>query len=852
MILLTMCILSLSLANGDLDDRLDYYERVNRFGANDIFAKIGRESVVALTRGFFFQDTDGKFPMHPRSPTLSSSQDLCPAERFGEQSTSSTCSGILVDRTHVVTAASCLTESGPNRCRNTKFVFNYYVTGYQNGQPQYAEITISDVYSCGSVVRVSQNGQNWAVATLDREVLPSSGHHPVPALSTDAQRRTAGEALVTIGFPSGLPMKIEDGGAVISAGPSSLSHFTATKAGPTIAGSVVLTQDLNNPVMIGIVGDQSGADYVRQGSCFVVNDLCDGGQCGSQDVTYAFHTAQHTFHNTEPESTPLMCGGTYSDTTVGRPSARGFGSGDVTYTFTTRRQGEYEFDLCDSFHHSIARLYDASGNQLAWANFLGMYPDGRAFIPRGSNCGGRRSTFLSIALPPGQYTLLVEGLETPLIGRQEGSFTLRVSCRDPTDIRDPSQVVNCVGSWSEYGSCSATCGGGAQLRTYSITTNAANGGIQCPFRNGDTETRSCNNDACPIVDCVGSWSRYGSCSATCGGGVQSRTYSITTNAANGGIQCPHRNGDTEARSCNNDACPNERTPCLADHTIWSTRYGDCDSYSPAGRNHRWCDIDSVDGLVASQVCPGCGDCDPDTRTPSDNSLQCGSTVMGSITESTGEISYDFIARAGPVTFDLCNSDFDSTVRVLDADGNSVAFNSNNNFRCGGNAVDPAAAYLQTSLQEGQSYVVVVGGRRFPQPVGGRLFSQGNYALEVTCNTIACGETVSGTTVGKDSFIGSSSGEVIYEFVATTSRYVFDACQSSYDSLIRVYRNTARSFSTGSQRIEIARNDDHRGLCSSTNRFASHVTARTTIGVTYTLVVEGYNRAEGNYVVTARC
>merc|ERR1711994_324280 len=110
------------------------------------------------------------------------------------------------------------------------------------------------------------------------------------------------------------------------------------------------------------------------------------------------------------------------------------------------------------------------------------------------------------------------------------------------------------------------------------------------------------------------------------------------------------------------------------------------------------------------------------------------------------------------------------------------------------------------------------------------------------NTIACGRTVSGTTVGRSSTVGNNAGEAVFEFVAT---------ESEYDSVIRVYEGAAANLSRTSR--QIAMNDDHSGRCSGSNRFASHIRrARTTIGQTYTLVVEGYGSNEGNFVVTANC
>ncbi len=118
--------------------------------------------------------------------------------------------------------------------------------------------------------------------------------------------------------------------------------------------------------------------------------------------------------------------------------------------------------------------------------------------------------------------------------------------------------VNCVGSWSNNANCSATCGGWVYQQTYTITTNAANGGAGCAYSNGATQWwgTSCNTQWCP-VNCVGSWSDTSSCSATCGGWVKQQIYTITTNAANGGATCSSTNGATRwgATSCNTQWCP---------------------------------------------------------------------------------------------------------------------------------------------------------------------------------------------------------------------------------------------------------------------------------------------------------
>lgn len=260
---------------------------------------------------------------------------------------------------------------------------------------------------------------------------------------------------------------------------------------------------------------------------------------------------------------------------------------------------------------------------------------------------------------------------------------------------------------------------------------------------------------------------------------------------------------------------------------------------------------SCAGKQPSQTLPGefWADCVIDDGSNTGNSLECGSTVRGStrglgsqIGWNSGEATYEFTPSAGGiVTFDLCDSEFDTYLRILDG-SREVAVNDDHNGRCG-NSGTRLASHLQVTLQEGHTYNVIVEGYRD---------SEGTFELDVTCNqadTIACGQTMRGSTVGRPNIIGSRSGEAIYHFIASRREYVFDACQSSYDSLIRVYRGTISEADRVGSTL-VALNDDS-GRCSS-NRRASYVTVRTIIGQTYTLVVEGYNREEGEFIITTRC
>jgi len=124
--------------------------------------------------------------------------------------------------------------------------------------------------------------------------------------------------------------------------------------------------------------------------------------------------------------------------------------------------------------------------------------------------------------------------------------------------------IDCkMSAWTKYTTCSKSCGKGAQTRTRKVLTSVKHGGKKCSATTG--QTRNCNKQACP-VDCVTSkFGAWESCTVSCGGGGQNRRRSITKHPQFGGKKCAQL---VNARKCNTAPCPIDCQ--LKTWTAWSS------------------------------------------------------------------------------------------------------------------------------------------------------------------------------------------------------------------------------------------------------------------------------------------
>lgn len=175
--------------------------------------------------------------------------------------------------------------------------------------------------------------------------------------------------------------------------------------------------------------------------------------------------------------------------------------------------------------------------------------------------------------------------------------------------------VDCAGEWGQWGDCTLPCGGGTQARNYVVLQEAQHGGAVCADHD-TSESQACNPDLCPppppeAEDCVGSWSDYGECSHTCGpDGLQQRTFAISQLASNGGTECVQEVGSMESQSCNTEVqCP---VDCQGE---W-TDFGACSEVCGPGTRTRQFQVtqaaqfggscpeaDSVQSAECDNLCP---------------------------------------------------------------------------------------------------------------------------------------------------------------------------------------------------------------------------------------------------------
>jgi hypothetical protein len=154
----------------------------------------------------------------------------------------------------------------------------------------------------------------------------------------------------------------------------------------------------------------------------------------------------------------------------------------------------------------------------------------------------------------------------------------------------------------------------------------------------------------------------------------------------------------------------------------------------------------------------------------------------------------------------------------------------------------------TGLTIGSTYLICIydynaGGGDFTicvtQPVTNDLCSG---AITATCGNTYTGSTGTATSAGDPSSlcgVTPDANGVWYAFSGTGDNITASLCGSSYDTQINIYSGSCGSLGC------VAGNDEY---CGS----SSQVTFTSTIGVTYYILVNGYNGASGNYSLAITC
>lgn len=252
-----------------IDDRTEVYAH-----PDPALRALARNAIVALVRPGELDESDPR-NVRPIGDTLREARDLCESERFLDQPTIANCSGTLVGHDLIVTAGHCVDDL--RDCQRYRYVFDFF---YESADTLATIDADTDVYQCRELVaRVEDGSTDYAFVRLDR---PVTGRIPA-SVRTMPGPVALDTPLTVIGFGSGLPAKIDDGGKVLDARASRLDYFEGnldTFGGNSGSGVFIGTD------WAGILVRGEG-DYEAEGDCSVVRVLPEEPAEGDdEDCTY--------------------------------------------------------------------------------------------------------------------------------------------------------------------------------------------------------------------------------------------------------------------------------------------------------------------------------------------------------------------------------------------------------------------------------------------------------------------------------------------------------------------------------------------------------------------------------------
>ena len=214
---------------------------------------------------------------------------ICEDQPFWLQPMSATafCSAVLVGPRLFATAGHCTNEIMRFNCTNMKVVFGFQAEGtFPN-----LSVPESDVYTCSKVVGYS-SFPDYALIEVDRPV-----SRRIPMWVRRSNQPATGTAVTAIGYPSALPLKIDQGGTVRSVSTEVISANVDVSENSS-GGPLIET---STGVVAGVMAQAPDSTFVISGQgtpdeCLLWN-YCEDTGCSA-----GFATATRTtlFHSQVP------------------------------------------------------------------------------------------------------------------------------------------------------------------------------------------------------------------------------------------------------------------------------------------------------------------------------------------------------------------------------------------------------------------------------------------------------------------------------------------------------------------------------------------------------------------------
>jgi hypothetical protein len=223
-----------------------------------------------------------------KNQSLQDKYNLQPGEPFGGQTVGAFCSGVLVGDDLVLTAGHCFAPDDRGApCGRVFFVFGYALNSAGETPSSFPK---ENVYTCGSVIAqrvmdapdngapghnftcsngscsraaIGADGPDYALVRLDRKV---AGRYP---LAISRVQVAKGTKVGVIGYPSGMPVKVQEEGAnVRSVSPSGyfVSNLDTFKGN---SGSPVF--DMSTLKIVGLLS-RGGVDFVYTSGSSQIKD----------------------------------------------------------------------------------------------------------------------------------------------------------------------------------------------------------------------------------------------------------------------------------------------------------------------------------------------------------------------------------------------------------------------------------------------------------------------------------------------------------------------------------------------------------------------------------------------------